>query len=275
METIYINQENLHNWQKRSVPTVMALGYFDGLHKGHCHVIKEAGLKAKEYGLPLSVMSFSPHPKIVLSNGKEQVHHLMSISEKIEKLKTLGVDNFYLVKFDKEFASLSPEMFTEQYLVNLRVVHAVAGFDFSYGSFGAGNLDRLKEDSKGKVDVTKVQKVSCRGEKISSTCIRKRILAGNVEELPDFLDHLYEVKCNWNGFLLRPQPHYTIPAPGIYEVTLKSSSKELIGQLYVTEDGVLGFSQNIPNYMKGTLTIVWKKRLSAMAAQQLENVMNN
>jgi riboflavin kinase/FMN adenylyltransferase len=274
METIYINQKNLCEWQKRAVPTVMALGYFDGLHKGHCHVIKTAGLKAKEYGLPLSVMSFSPHPKIVLSNGREQVYHLMPLSDKEEKMKTLGADNFYLVKFDKEFASLSPEKFVEQYLVNLGVVHAVAGFDFSYGTFGAGNLDRLKQDSKEKIDVTKVQKVSCRGEKISSTCIRKRILAGNVEELPDFLGHLYEVKCNWNGFLLQPHPHYTIPAPGIYDVALKSGSKEHSGKVYVTE-GLLEFPRNIPNDMKGTLTIVWKKRLSAMVAQKLENVMNN
>ncbi|AZV45230.1 FAD synthetase family protein [Peribacillus asahii] len=275
METIHINRKNLHNWQKQSVPTVVALGYFDGLHKGHCHVIETARLKAKEYGLPLSVMSFSPHPKIVLSNGKEQVHCLMPLSEKEEKMKTLGADNFYLVKFDKEFASLSPERFVEEYLVNLGVVHAVAGFDFSYGSFGAGNLDRLKQDSKGKIDVTKVQKVSCRGEKISSTCIRKRILAGNVEELPDFLGHLYEVKCNWNGFLLQPQPHYTIPAPGIYEVILKRETKELIGQLYVTDDGLLQFAQNIPNQMKGTLTIVWKKRISVTPSYKLEKVMNN
>lgn len=275
METIYINQDNLHNWQKRSVPTVMALGYFDGLHKGHCHVIKTASVKAKEYGLPLSVMSFSSHPKIVLSNGKEHVHHLMPLSQKVEKLKTLGVDNFCLIEFNKEFASLSPERFAEQYLVNLGVVHAVAGFDFSYGSFGAGNLDKLKQDSKGKFEVTKVQKISCRGEKISSTCIRKRILAGNVEELPDFLGHLYEVKCSWNGFLLQPQPHYTIPAPGIYEVTIKSRFKELIGQLYVTEDSFLEFSRDIPNHIKGTLTIVWKKRLSGITVLKLEKVMSN
>jgi FAD synthase len=275
METIHMNQKNLHNWQKRSVPTVMALGYFDGLHKGHCHVIKTARLKAKELGLPLSVMSFSPHPKIVLSNGKEQVHHLMPLGEKEEKMKTLGADTFYLVKFDKEFASLSPETFIEQYLVNLGVVHAVAGFDFSYGAFGAGNLDRLKQDSNDKIDVTKVQKVSCRGEKISSTCIRKRILAGNVEEMPDFLDHLYEVKCHWNGFSLQPEPHYTIPAPGIYEVTVKNESLHLMGQLYVTEDGLLQFAQTIPNQMMGTLTIVWKKRLSQIAPQTLEKVMNN
>jgi FAD synthase len=275
METIYMNQNNLCNWQRRAVPTVMALGYFDGLHKGHCHVIKTAGQIAKEYGYPLSVMSFSPHPKIVLSNGKEQVYHLMPLSEKEEKMKSLGADNFYLVKFDKDFASLSPEQFVEQYLVKLGVIHVVAGFDFSYGAFGAGNLDRLRQDSKEKIHVTKVEKVSCKGEKISSTCIRNRILAGKVEEIPDFLGHSYEVKCNWNGVFLQPQQHYTIPASGVYEVTLIGNSKDLSGKLIVTEDGLLSYEDHLSHDMKGILTIVWKKRLSEIAAQPLTNVINN
>ena len=69
----------------------------------------------------------------------------MPLSEKEKMLEQLGVDTFYIVQFDKEFASLSPEQFVSQYLVNLGVVHAVAGFDFSYGSRGLGNMDRLKE----------------------------------------------------------------------------------------------------------------------------------
>ena len=85
-------------------------------------------------------------------------------------------------------------------MIHLGVVHAVAGFDFSYGYKGTGNMDRLKSDSGGLIEVTKVAKVECQGEKISSTCIRERLLKGNVEELPDFLGRPYEVKCDWDGF---------------------------------------------------------------------------
>ena len=77
METIFITRDNLLNWQSRAVPTVMALGFFDGLHHGHRKVIQTALQKAKEKNLPLSVMSFFPHPKTVLSNGKKQVCYLM------------------------------------------------------------------------------------------------------------------------------------------------------------------------------------------------------
>ena len=63
----------------------------------------------------------------------------------------------------------------------------------------AGNLERLKSDSGGIIEVTKVDKVECRGEKISSTCIRERILNGRVDELPDFLGRCYEIEGNWDG----------------------------------------------------------------------------
>ena len=84
-------------------------------------------------------------------------------------------------------------------MVKLGVHHAVAGFDFSYGSRGIGNLDRLKEDSGGIIEVTKVVKVECKGEKISSTCIRERLVKGLVDEIPHFLGRPYEVKGNWDG----------------------------------------------------------------------------
>ena len=111
----------------------------------------------------------------------------MPLSEKEERLESLGVDTFYIVEFDKEFAALPPEEFAAKYLVELGVVHAVAGFDFCYGYKGAGNMDRLSNDSGKLIDVTKVEKVGFQGEKISSTRIRERLLTGNVEELPHLL----------------------------------------------------------------------------------------
>ena len=66
METIYLNRENLCNWQEKAKPNVMALGFFDGLHHGHCEVIKTALQKAKEKNVSLAVMSFFPHPKTVI-----------------------------------------------------------------------------------------------------------------------------------------------------------------------------------------------------------------
>lgn len=255
METIDITRDNLLNWQAKAKPTVMALGFFDGLHNGHRKVIGTASQKAKEKNLPLSVMSFFPHPKTVLSNGKKQVCYLMPITEKEKMLEQLGVDTFYMVQFDHEFAALSPQQFVTQYMVNLGVNHAVAGFDFSYGSRGLGNLDRLKEDSGGIIEVTKVEKVECNGEKISSTCIRERVVNGLVDEIPQFLGRPYEVKGNWDGFSINLEPYYTLPAPGRYMVTVKKESFSFVTELKVNENAVVQCT--LPFYMKGKISILW------------------
>ena len=72
METIYINRENISSIQVVGKPNVMALGFFDGLHQGHRKVIQTALQKAKEKNVQLAVMSFFPHPKTVISNGKNK-----------------------------------------------------------------------------------------------------------------------------------------------------------------------------------------------------------
>ncbi|WP_394233679.1 bifunctional riboflavin kinase/FMN adenylyltransferase [Niallia oryzisoli] len=261
METIYLTRENLASRQRSVEPTVMALGFFDGLHQGHCKVIQAALQKAKEQNVKLAVMSFFPHPKTVISNGKKKVCYLMPLSEKEKRLEQLGVDLFYIVRFDKEFSSLSPEQFVAQYLLKLGVVHAVAGFDFSYGSRGLGNLDRLTNDSGGLIEVTKVEKVACKGEKISSTCIRERLVKGLVEEIPYFLGRPYEVKGTRDGMTIQLEAFYTLPAPGRYRVTVKNERHSIETELIVTEESMLQTCQELPYHMAGELSILWHHQI--------------
>ncbi|MCQ6279074.1 FAD synthetase family protein [Bacillus sp. EB600] len=262
MEVIYLNPENLAYWQQHARPNVMALGFFDGVHKGHREVIQTALVKAKEKNLLLSVMSFFPHPKTILSNGKKQVDYLMPLSAKRKLLSQLGVDIFYIVEFDREFASFSPEQFAAKYLINLGVVHAVAGFDYTYGFRGAGNMERLKTDSGGLLEVTKVDKVECRGEKISSTCIREKLAIGNVADLPDLLGRSYEVECEWDGISLRVKPFYTLPAPGRYAVTIRGGVHSLQTEIIVTGEKELISLSVLTTPSHGIHSIVWHRRIS-------------
>jgi FAD synthase len=268
MKTIHINRSNLAEWQKKASPNVMALGCFDGLHHGHCTVINTAYQKAKEKQTDLAVMSFFPHPKTVISNGKVHVHTLMPLAEKEAKLRKMGVDTFYIVTFDKEFATLSPERFVSLYLNGLGVVHAVAGFDFSYGSRGIGNLDRLNQDSCGWIDVTKVEKVELWGEKISSTCIREWLLNGKVAELPDLLGRFYETECEWNGKVFNLYPYYTLPGPGRYAVTLKTESGSIQTEVIVLKEGVQSTAE-IPPFFKGKLSIIWLQQIQKVSGKLL------
>ncbi|MDQ1002939.1 riboflavin kinase/FMN adenylyltransferase [Neobacillus niacini] len=261
METIYLNKRNLAAYQDMASSNVLALGCFDGLHRGHVKVIQSALQVAKERKVSLSVMSFFPHPKTVIG-GKECFHYLMPQSEKEKRLCELGVDTFYLVEFDRDFAGLSPQAFIKEYLIKLGVTHAVAGYDFSYGSRGAGNMETLKQDSGDMIDVTTVEKVEYKGEKISSTRIRQQLLDGKVEELPYLIGHSYEIKCECAGFVLTPYSNYTLPAPGRYEVTLKNKWNSLQTEVVVNEKSVMLTSKNqVPLWLEGNLTIVWNRQM--------------
>lgn len=258
MKTIYLNENNLAYYQKEAKPNVVALGCFDGLHHGHIKVIQTALKKAEEKKVSLSVMSFYPHPKTVMS-GNSRFDYLIPQEEKEAKLKKLGVDTFLQVKFTKQFAALSPEMFVKEYLLELGVIHAVAGFDFTYGHSGAGNMQRLRMDSSDQIDVTTVEKLEYRGEKISSTSVRKRLSTGNVEELPHFLGQFYEMQCVWDGRRFQLSPHYTLPADGSYAVELKSDKNIIHTEVLVSENEIICL-QEVPKDHLGNLTVVWKKR---------------
>ncbi|QIZ07513.1 FAD synthetase family protein [Priestia megaterium] len=264
METIYLNPENLADYQQKASLSVMALGFFDGIHNGHREVIKTAFQKAKKRNLSLSVMSFFPHPKTVLSNGKTHVDYLMPLSDKEKIFCELGVDIFYIVEFDREFASLSPEKFAAKYLVDLGVVHAVAGFDYTYGFRGVGNMDRLISDSGGILEVTKVDKVEYQGEKISSTCIREKLASGNIEDLSAFLGRLYEVACEWDGTSLSVRPHYTLPAPGKYVVTVRGANQSQVLEMIVTKEKELIPLKSVSELASndnGVLSIIWHEQI--------------
>lgn len=260
METIYLNQKNLADWQAKAKPNVIALGCFDGLHNGHVKVIQTAFEKAKATQVSLAVMSFFPHPKTVIG-GNPAFHYLMPQADKEEKLQKLGVDTFYVVEFDKEFAGLSPEDFVTQYLLRLGVVHAVAGYDFSYGSRGAGHMGRLYQDSGEQIEVTTVKKVEYHGEKVSSTSIRERLLSGKVDEIPDLLGHSYEIKGDWDGRNFSPHSFYTLPTEGKYAVTLKSDLHSWDTEAVVNEKR-LTLIKEIPLFMIGEVSIEWNQRIS-------------
>jgi riboflavin kinase/FMN adenylyltransferase len=225
MKTIHLNADNLSYWQKSSEDKVTALGNFDGLHRGHCKVIETAKQRSVEKNFPLAVMSFFPHPRTVIGPRNGDFPYLMPLHEKEKKLRQMGVDYFYIVEFTKDFASLSPEAFIQEYLIRLGVQHVVAGFDFTYGCKGTGNMDNMKEYSSGKVNVTKVKKVVHQGEKIGSSAIRQRILAGHLEEVPYLLKKNYETCCSWDGTVLKPDNYCIIPNKGSYYVTLKNDSR--------------------------------------------------
>lgn len=174
-------------------PIVLALGFFDGVHRGHQKVIKRAIEKGKSLGVKVAVMTFDRHPKIIFQNiDGEKFKYLTMLDEKLEHFKNLGVDIAYVVKFDENLAYLSPQDFIDKYVVGLHAICVVAGQDYTYGKHDIANMDTISDFAKGRFEIITVDHLQRNDQKISSTQIRKDLDSGNVEAANLLLGYQYE-----------------------------------------------------------------------------------
>lgn len=174
-------------------PIVLALGFFDGVHRGHQEVIKRAIEKGKSLGVKVAVMTFDRHPKIIFQNiDGEKFKYLTMLDEKLEHFKNLGVDIAYVVKFDENLAYLSPQDFINKYVVGLHAICVVAGQDYTYGKHDIANMDTISDFAKGRFEIITVDHLQRNNQKISSTQIRKDLDSGNVEAANLLLGYQYE-----------------------------------------------------------------------------------
>ena len=174
-------------------PIVLALGFFDGVHRGHQEVIKRAIEKGKSLGVKVAVMTFDRHPKIIFQNiDGEKFKYLTMLDEKLKHFKNLGVDIAYVVKFDENLAYLSPQDFIDKYVVGLHAICVVAGQDYTYGKHDIANMDTISDFAKGRFEIITVDHLQRNNQKISSTQIRKDLDSGNVEAANLLLGYQYE-----------------------------------------------------------------------------------
>ncbi|MBD7907085.1 bifunctional riboflavin kinase/FAD synthetase [Sporosarcina gallistercoris] len=158
----------------------LAIGFFDGLHKGHQTVIQRAIDTSKKLGIAPAVMTFNPHPSHLFASGNGKIGYITPLEEKQRILSDMGIDTLFIVTFDQNLADLTPEEFVVQVLKKLNVRHVTAGFDFTFGAKGKGDMEQMTSLSKGVFGTTSVGKVADGDEKISSTRIRKLLADGDV-----------------------------------------------------------------------------------------------
>ncbi|PAD70758.1 riboflavin biosynthesis protein RibF [Bacillus sp. 7586-K] len=218
----------------------LALGYFDGVHKGHQKVIIKAKEIAEETGMKSAVMTFHPHPLVVLRKQKE-IDYLTPLEEKIKLIEQLDVDLLFIVEFTEEFAALSPQQFVDEYIINFHVKHVVAGFDFTYGHLGKGTMNTLPEHSREQFSCTTVEKQTDHDRKISSSLIRETIKNGDISYANKLLGRPHSVsgtvvhgdkRGRTIGFPtanVDVPDMYLIPPTGVYAVSLTVKEKEYKG----------------------------------------------
>ena len=163
--------------------SIVVIGNFDGVHKGHQQILNRA--KALAGDEKIIALTFDPHPVSVFA--PERAPSLLTIlTDKIELLKIHNADQVAVIKFTKEFASMSPEDFVNKVLVEqLKASKVIVGENFTYGYKAEGNVDSLKAHTEFETIVLDLQTDDA--DAISSTRIRKAIVNGEVEAAREML----------------------------------------------------------------------------------------
>lgn len=172
--------------------SVLVLGYFDGLHRGHKALFDQAREIAKRNHLALTVLTFNESPRLALSRfTPDLLLHLTASEKRYEKFAEYGVDYLYLIDFTSTFSKLSAKDFLENYIKQLRAKAIVVGFDYKFGHDRKDATD-LAQQFDGEVVV--VPEVQDKGEKISSTRIRRLLFDGDVREVNRLLGYHFSTR---------------------------------------------------------------------------------
>lgn len=174
--------------------TVIALGNFDGVHRGHQELIRRAVKSAEAAGFKSAVFTFSNHPRNLLGNGNA-VKNIMYCEDKAHIIGNLGIDYMFNIPFTDEILHMSPINYIDDLLLDaFKMKEAYCGFNYRFGYKAAGDVKVLMDESLRKgfgIHVLEAFKVD--GQVVSSTLIRKLIEEGAVDRCAKFLGRNYSI----------------------------------------------------------------------------------
>lgn len=250
---------------KSDFKTIVTIGTFDGVHIGHRYIINYLNKIAKREGGESVLLTFSPHPRLVINKEHSHLKLIDTLDEKKEKLKNLGLQNFVVQKFTKEFSRTKYVNFVRDILVKkLNVDHLVIGYDHQFGRNREGSIKELQELSE--LYNFKVEEIPPQKQKdvsISSTKIRNLVLEGNIETANKYLANNFLISgkvidgekigrtINYPTANISFDTDKLIPKPGVYAVTINISNKSYDGMLNIgvkqqkIEVHIFDFSKNI------------------------------
>lgn len=268
---------------KQEEDTVLVLGYFDGLHKGHQTLFKEARKIAEEQGLKIAVLTFPESPKLAFVRYQpELMLHLNHPEERAAHLENLGVDYLYLIDFTSHFSKNTAQEFFDKYVAALKAKAVVAGFDYHFGS-DKRKAEELADYFDGQIVI--ISSVNQDEEKISSTRIRETIQNGDVAKAHQLLGYPLStrgivVHGNARGRTigyptanLAPLDRVILPADGVYVVDVEHNGKfyrgmASVGKNVTFEGDELRFEANLFDFAEeiygDTIRIIWLDKIRDM-----------
>ena len=228
---------NIHRNHPHLIESIITIGSFDGLHLGHQYLIWEVKKLAEKSKLPFYLISFEPHPRLVLQNNGD-FKLLQTWEEKISQLEKLGIENLIALPFTRELSLKSAEEFILEYILKpLKPKIIVLGYDHKFGRDRQGSKDTflaLKEKLNLDFEVIQLQEYMNQRSQISSSIIRQHIQKGQIENANELLGYNYSITGKvvegkklgrTLGFptanILPNESHKLIPAIGVYHTSIE------------------------------------------------------
>lgn len=230
-----------------SKKTVMTLGTFDGVHKGHQKIISELVENARKIGCESLILTFFPHPRMILQEPSE-IKLLNTIKEKSELLSKLGVDHLIIHPFDHSFSRLGAEEFVSDILVKqFAIEKIIIGHDHRFGRNRTANIyDLVEYGEEFGFEVQQISALEIDSISVSSTKIRTALQEGNVEKANEYLGYPYFLSGKiikgksigrTIGFptanLHIEESYKLIPKNGVYVVQTKVNDDNIYGMMNI------------------------------------------
>ncbi len=227
---------------------VLTIGSFDGVHAGHQEILKRLNTLAKEIGGESILITFDPHPRLVVYPDDNTLKLISTVEEKAKLLEQYGIDHMVVVNFTKEFSKQSPDEYICNFLVEkFHPKRIVIGYDHKFGNKRAGNIDYLRNFEKEfGFSVEEIDKQAIEDIAVSSTKVRNALLEGDIQAATALLNHSFSLSGIIEkgkqlgksiGFptanLKIQYPYKIIPAIGIYAVRVWHKSTRYNGMLYI------------------------------------------
>lgn len=226
--------------------TVVTVGTFDGVHRGHLDVLEKLVARAIATGMPSVLVSFDPHP-LEIVNPTAAPPLLTSLDEKLEVIAETGVDYFAVVPFTHALSAYSAEQFVDEILRGrFRMRELLIGHDHGFGHHRAGNVAVLRElGARSRFSVDVVDAVSLAdGQHVSSTSIRRAVAGGDLDRAAEGLGRPYSVggivvhgqgRGRDLGFatlnVAAPSPRKLLPPEGVYAVRVQTPAGPFGGMM--------------------------------------------
>ncbi len=250
---------------KVNFKTVVTIGTFDGVHLGHRYIINQLNKIAKREGAESVLLTFSPHPRIVLQDNNDSLKLIDTLEEKKKKLEKIGLDHIIIHKFTKEFSRTKYVNFVRDILIKkLNVDYLVIGYDHHFGRNREGSIKELTELSE--LYNFKLEQIPPQKENdiaVSSTKIRKLIDEGNILMANKYLCHNFILigkvidgekigrKIGFPTVNIQIDKNKLLPKAGVYAVELEINNSNYCAMLNIgqldnkVEAHIFDFSSNI------------------------------